>query len=184
MDRRLPVAIIGLVEVLAPRQIANFWVARCCRNPEEVALRPWVVHAIRLEGLMLLAWVVWRSRNVLGDFEPITKEAEEETRQPVPDEPTFEPRLDPDTRRFDIAAVLYHADEPLSVAEVVELSSGMPWEIGRSTASATLYRMYNEELVDRSERDDEGRFEYWLTEQGTRAVEAADATIEPNPFLE
>ena len=181
MDRRLLVALVGLVEVLAPRRIASFWVSLCCRNPDQVELRPWVIHAIRIEGLALLGWVAWRSRDVIAEPDPDAPAVEEPTYQ---ESPTVTPKLDPDTRRFDIAAVLYHADEPQSVAEVVDLSAGTPWEIGRSTASATLYRMYNETLVDRDERDDEGRFEYWLTDEGRQALEASDASIEPNPFVE
>ncbi len=181
MDRRLLVALVGLVEVLAPRRIAAFWIGLCCRNPDQVELRPWVIHAIRIEGLALLGWVAWQSRDAIDDTEPDRATIEEPTYQ---EESADTPAIDPDTRRFDIAAVLYHTDEPLSVAEVVDLSADTTWEIGRSTASATLYRMYNESLVDRAERDGEGRFEYWLTEDGRAAVESSDVTIEPNPFAD
>ncbi len=196
MILRSVLAVVGFLTVVAPRRIAAFWFARCTTNPEDVEIRPWVLHAIRLQGLAMLGWVLWQSREefqeLMGgasdwddeisfdDDWSVTEETDEEATTTDGDEDL--PTLTPETRRFDMAAILHHADDPLTVSEIVDLSDGTEWEIGRSPASATLYRMFNDGVVDRREREEDGSYEYWLTEEGEASLGRTDATIEPNPF--
>lgn len=213
MILRSIIGLVGAIQLLAPRRVTRFWLARCCRNPEEIEVKPWVLALVRLEGLVLIGWVLWKSREDIaeatgsdrlpgmgdaGEEEPwVSTEEEEESsaaeeRQAPTPETTSEaesepaetddrPTLTPGTRRFELASVLYHADEPLTVADFVDLSEGTDWEVGRSPASTTLYRMYNDDAVDRQEGP-EGSYEYWLTDAGRDVLEEADAEIEPNPF--
>lgn len=185
------VALVGIIELLAPRSFANFWLRLGVKNPEDVELRPWVTRIVRLEGLVLLGWVVWSSREQLTaqtgidesidvpDVE-ITSTTEESTTEDS-DEVQV---LREGTTRFDIASVLYHADDPLAVAEIVDLSDGTDWEVGRSTASATLYRMHTDGIVERAEREDGRGFEYWLSAAGIDMIEAVDGPVAPDPFNE
>lgn len=180
------VAVIGLLELVVPRRFARFWVRLACKNPEDVELRPWVTRTIRLEGVLLLAWVAWTSRDQLSEL-PDRSELSESIDVPdvdidAADETSDALMLREGTTRFDIAAVLYHADDPLAVSELVELSEGSDWEVGRSTASATLYRMHTDGLVKRQEREGGRGFEYWLADSGVEAVESADGPVAPDPF--
>lgn len=93
-----------------------------------------------------------------------------------------EVRLNPETRRWALAAILYHAADPLTVGDIADLSEGEDWEMDQSAASSELYNMYQEGLVDRAGSP----YEYEITEGGEerllhRSREEA-ATIEPNPF--
>lgn len=181
MIPRSLLAVIGLVEFLAPRSFARFWLNRCCADPERVELRRWVPLAIRLEGLALLGWVVWSSREDLAGLPEAADPAgwirEEEV---VPDVEAEEmPSLQPGTTRFDLAAALYQSDDPLAVSDLVERSAGTDWEVGRSSASATLYRMHSDGVVERREREEGRGFEYWLSASGRQLLEDADTAIEP-----
>lgn len=190
---RIALVAIALFELLMPKRVARFTLGLFVANPEDIELRGWVTTGIRLEGLMLLGFVLWRSREELtefresagvpGDFDSlddiptIETETEEEA---VEDEPV----LRPDTTRFTIASALYHADDPQAVSDIVDLAAGSDWEVGRSTASATLYRMYRDDLVERREREDGRGYVYWLSDRGRQALEGADEPIAPNPFQE
>ena len=177
---RAVLGLIGLVELIAPRRFARFWVNRCCENPDEVELKSWVITAIRLEGVAILAWVAWASREDLEHVgDPTQWLGEEITTPEIEIEPDETAPLRPGTTRFDLAAALYQADEPVAVSELVSRSEGTAWEVGRSSASATLYRMHRDGLVDRRERDEGRGFEYWISDDGVAAIEAIDATIEP-----
>lgn len=185
MDLRIPVAIIALFEVIAPRRFNRAWIRIVSPDADEVELRPWVAPVTRLEGLLLLGWVAWRSREELRGYAPEEIDTGIDIDQIGEPEPTViedGPTLTPGTRRHDIASVLYHADDPLAASDVVELSEGTDWEMGRSTASATLYRMHNDGLVDRKERPDDGSFMYWLTSAAEDILETGDEPIDPNPF--
>lgn len=92
------------------------------------------------------------------------------------------PRLNPDTRRWTLASLLYHADEPLPVSTIVSVSEDHEWEMSQAQASAELYGMFQDDLVDRTGSP----YEYALTEFGnsrleTRTNEEA-AELKPNPF--
>ena len=189
---RIALAAIALVEVLLPKTVAQFVVGLLVKNPEDVELRGWVPTLIRMEGLLVLGYLLWRSRDevaelresaaVPSEFDSIEDIPTIETEPEV--EEAAEPVLRADTTRFTIASALYHADDPLAVADIVDLAEGSDWEVGRSTASATLYRMYRDDLVDRRERDDGRGYVYWLADRGREALEQADEPIAPNPFQE
>lgn len=182
MDRRIPVTLVALIEVLAPERMLAGVVRLLAKDAGAARPRRTLVALLRLKGLVLLGWVAWQSRDAIGyaatefDTEIDLEEVEPPTR------PEDRPTLTPGTRRHDIAAVLYHADAPLAASDVVDLSEDTDWEMGRSTASATLYRMFNDDLVAREERTDDGSFEYWLTETAQELLERADEPIRPDPF--
>lgn len=54
--------VLGIVELLAPRQFVDFWMAVAATDDSDVELRPWVYTAARIEGLLVLLWVVRRTR--------------------------------------------------------------------------------------------------------------------------
>lgn len=182
MDIRVPIAIVALVEILAPRRFTRFFLRMASPEADDIRLRWWVAPLARIEGLMLLVWVLWRSREEFGGYAPRQFDAGIDLGLEEAESPASTPSLTPGTRRYDIAAVLYHADEPLSASDVVDLSTETEWEMGRSTASATLYRMFNDGLVDREERTNGGSYVYWLTDAGAERLESSDAPIDPNPF--
>lgn len=181
MAWKIIAAIVGLSELLAPRTVSRLFLASCCENAEEVRLRGWVVTAIRIEGLVLLGWVLWNSREEITDMASLEDvpywEGEEEP-TPVEMEEAEAPTLQTDTTRFDLAAALYQADDSLPVSELVARSEGTDWQVGRSTASATLYRMHQDGLVERREREDARGFEYWLSDSGEAAVESVQGTVD------
>lgn len=59
---RLALAALGAAELLWPRRIVDFWMDLAAAGGEAVELRPWVYTAARLEGVLLLLWVLVRSR--------------------------------------------------------------------------------------------------------------------------
>ncbi|MFB6184022.1 MAG: hypothetical protein ABEI96_05650 [Haloarculaceae archaeon] len=63
MALRIALATVGLLEVLRPRQFVDFWMRLAARGDEDVELRPWVYTAARLEGVLLLLWVLTRNRD-------------------------------------------------------------------------------------------------------------------------
>lgn len=90
--------------------------------------------------------------------------------------------LNPGTRRWVLGAILYHASETISVADAVELSQGTDWEMNESSASAELYNMFQDDIVDRVGSP----YQYDLTDLGAgtleRRAEEESIDIEPNPF--
>ena len=206
MILRIIVGFIGLIQIVAPHAVTRFWLGRCCQNPEDIQVKPMTIAAVRVQGLVLVGWVLWQSREEIagrtgygGDLEPefgeewldepeehvpsvIDTESDDEEEEGDEDEQAEQhrPTLTPGTRRFELASVLYHADGPLTVADIVELSEGTDWELGRSPASTTLYRMYNDDAVER-EQGDAGSYQYWLTEAGQRVLEESDEEIAPKP---
>lgn len=116
--------------------------------------------------------------------EALEEELEAEAEEVEEKEAVEAVRLNPGTRRWVLASILYHAEEPVTVGEVVALSEGEEWEMGQSAASAELYNMYQEDLVDR----DGSPYEYELTERGEeRLVQRSreeSVPIEPNPFAD
>lgn len=55
---RLALVALGLAELLAPRRVVDFWVNLATEGDVEV--RGWVYAAARVEGLLLLLWVLSR----------------------------------------------------------------------------------------------------------------------------
>lgn len=66
MALRLLLLALGLVELLAPRKVVDFWMKRATTE-SDVELRPWVYTAARLEGLVIVLWVLAARRG--GDDE-------------------------------------------------------------------------------------------------------------------
>ena len=59
---RLALAALGVAELLWPRRIVDFWMGLAVAGDQEIELRPWVYTAARLEGVLILLWVVARRR--------------------------------------------------------------------------------------------------------------------------
>ncbi|RXK50263.1 hypothetical protein [Halorientalis pallida] len=60
MALQLPLALLGLTELLAPRKVVDFWMDLAVTDDSEIELRPWVYTAARIEGILILLWVVSR----------------------------------------------------------------------------------------------------------------------------
>ena len=54
--------VVGLLELLAPKRMVDFWMDRAVTPDSDVELRPWVYTVARLEGLVLVLWVLSRGR--------------------------------------------------------------------------------------------------------------------------
>jgi hypothetical protein len=57
---RLTLLAVGVLELLAPRRFVDFWMDQAVADDEPVELRPWVYTAARLEGLVIVAWILAR----------------------------------------------------------------------------------------------------------------------------
>lgn len=51
--------VVGLVELLAPRRLVDFWMGVATEDGE---LRPWVYTVARVEGVLLVLWALTRGR--------------------------------------------------------------------------------------------------------------------------
>lgn len=58
MVLRVVLGLVGLAELVWPRETVDFWVGLAVSDPGEVDLRPWVYTAARVEGLLILLWVL------------------------------------------------------------------------------------------------------------------------------
>ncbi|MBX0295356.1 hypothetical protein [Haloarcula nitratireducens] len=61
MAFRLLLLVIGLVELLAPKKMVDFWMGLASKD-DDVELRPWVYSVARLEGAVIVLWVLKRRR--------------------------------------------------------------------------------------------------------------------------
>ncbi|MFC7080899.1 hypothetical protein [Halorussus caseinilyticus] len=52
---------IGVVELLFPRRMVDFWM-NLATESGDVTLRPWVYTAARVEGVVILVWLLARGR--------------------------------------------------------------------------------------------------------------------------
>lgn len=66
MAIRLLLLALGLAELLAPQKVVDFWMNLATTEPD-VELRSWVYSIARLEGLIIVLWVLAASRG--GDEE-------------------------------------------------------------------------------------------------------------------
>ncbi|MUV57933.1 hypothetical protein [Halogeometricum sp. CBA1124] len=57
---RATLLVLGLVELLRPKQVVDFWMNLATTGDAEV--RRWVYAAARFEGLCLVLWAVTRGR--------------------------------------------------------------------------------------------------------------------------
>jgi len=60
MPIRTFLLVVGLLELLAPRKTVDFWMKLAAKEGE-VELRPWVYTVARLEGVIIVLWLL-RSR--------------------------------------------------------------------------------------------------------------------------
>ncbi|WP_435364269.1 hypothetical protein [Haloarchaeobius sp. DYHT-AS-18] len=51
---RTVMLVFGLLEFLFPKRFTNFWTRLAYTTPEEFEVRPWVVKAARIEGLVFV----------------------------------------------------------------------------------------------------------------------------------
>ncbi|EMA20043.1 hypothetical protein [Haloarcula argentinensis] len=63
MVLRLALLALGVLELLRPRKVVDFWMGLATTDGGEINLRPWVYSAARVEGALLVLWVLRRSRS-------------------------------------------------------------------------------------------------------------------------
>ncbi|MFB6160989.1 MAG: hypothetical protein ABEJ61_07405 [Haloferacaceae archaeon] len=57
---RTALAVVGVAELLRPRQVVDYWMGLATTRDSEAELRPWVYTAARVEGLLILLWLLRR----------------------------------------------------------------------------------------------------------------------------
>jgi hypothetical protein len=62
MRFRLAILALGLLELLAPRRLVDFWMDRAVTPDSDFELRPWVYTAARVEGLVIVLWALAQGR--------------------------------------------------------------------------------------------------------------------------
>jgi hypothetical protein len=62
MAIRLLLLAIGLVELLAPEKVVDFWM-NLATTESDVELRPWVYTVARIEGLVIVLWLLASGRS-------------------------------------------------------------------------------------------------------------------------
>jgi hypothetical protein len=53
--------VLGVAEILAPRRFVDFWMELAVEGGD-AEVRDWVYTAARVEGLLIVLWVLGRSR--------------------------------------------------------------------------------------------------------------------------
>ncbi|WP_256296133.1 hypothetical protein [Haloarchaeobius salinus] len=66
-------ALVGLAELLAPRRFVDFWM-RLATKSDDVEPRRWVYTVARLEGLVILLWLLTRGDDEPGEAVAVTAE--------------------------------------------------------------------------------------------------------------
>jgi hypothetical protein len=59
---RIVALALGLLELLRPRSVVDFWMGLATES-DDVSLRSWVYTAARIEGVVLVLWALRRSRD-------------------------------------------------------------------------------------------------------------------------
>ena len=59
---RAALGALGLAEIVWPRRTVDFWMGVAAKGDQDVELRPWVYSMARLEGVLILLWLVWSAR--------------------------------------------------------------------------------------------------------------------------
>ncbi|MFC6872728.1 hypothetical protein [Halobellus marinus] len=62
---RVAALVIGILELLAPRKVVDFWMSLAAEG--DVDLRSWVYTAARIEGVALVVWALTRGRSGSGE---------------------------------------------------------------------------------------------------------------------
>jgi len=55
-------SLLGVVELLFPRRLVDFWMRLLVEDGEDVTVRPWAYSLVRLEGIVILLWAARRRR--------------------------------------------------------------------------------------------------------------------------
>jgi hypothetical protein len=55
-------SLLGVVELLFPRRLVDFWMRFLVEDGEDVTVRPWAYSLVRLEGIVILLWAARRRR--------------------------------------------------------------------------------------------------------------------------
>jgi len=55
-------SLLGVVELLFPRRLVDFWMLLLVEDGEDVTVRPWAYSLVRLEGIVILLWAARRRR--------------------------------------------------------------------------------------------------------------------------
>ncbi|QIO21768.1 hypothetical protein [Haloarcula sp. JP-L23] len=61
MVLRLLLLAVGLLELAAPRKMVDFWMDLAAEDGD-VELKPWVYSVARIEGAVIVLWVLLRGR--------------------------------------------------------------------------------------------------------------------------
>lgn len=56
---RFALGALGIAELLWPRRTVDFWMGLAAAGDQDVELRPWVYTVARIEGILILLWVLW-----------------------------------------------------------------------------------------------------------------------------
>jgi hypothetical protein len=62
MALRLLLLVVGLVELLAPQKVVDFWM-NVATESGDAELKPWVYTVARVEGALIVLWVLSRGRS-------------------------------------------------------------------------------------------------------------------------
>jgi hypothetical protein len=60
MAVRLVLLVLGILELLFPRRVVDFWMRRATKQEVDVDLRQWVYTMARVEGIVILVWLFAR----------------------------------------------------------------------------------------------------------------------------
>lgn len=58
MVLRLLLLAFGIVEALLPKRTVDFWMGVAAADDQEIELRPWVYTVARIEGIVIVSWVL------------------------------------------------------------------------------------------------------------------------------
>ncbi|MFD1647080.1 hypothetical protein [Haloarchaeobius litoreus] len=70
---RTLLALLGLAELLAPRRVVDFWMGLATKS-DDVELRRWVYTAARIEGVLILLWLLTSGDDEPGEAVAVTAE--------------------------------------------------------------------------------------------------------------
>ncbi|MFC6989048.1 hypothetical protein ACFQJD_10640 [Haloplanus sp. GCM10025708] len=62
----LLLGVLGLLEVLAPKRVVDLWYELATEGDDH-ELRSWVYTAARIEGVLILLWILSRRRRRSGE---------------------------------------------------------------------------------------------------------------------
>lgn len=111
-------------------------------------------------------------------------EMEDEGTTEAADTETDEYELTLGTRKYRVASVLLHADEPKTAGDLEQVLSGTDWESEKGDLSTVLGKLFQDNIVGRKSRENSGPgknpFEYWLNDEGAEVAKSAEFKAEAN----